>query len=313
MLTRFQLFVGLVWLSFGFALATAEAATRCQAIDLMPDFWRSLGDADAAALIRTTLITTHPDLYNENYVGVPTGAKWDELIARERKYVEAHRKEVNATESYLSAQVQPLMTEFQRRFADFKCDFPFYIAPSFGMMDGAAGFVNGRHEIIFAPDVIPRYHPLSQLKVLIDHETFHIYHHQATGVYGASVEAIPTTLEALWSEGLATFASWRMNPEVSLDIALLQPGIPEGAKPHLNEIAKDLLAHLDNKDESTYSHYFEAGRQPDGYPPRSGYYVGVLIAQALSAQHTLPQLAHLNGSALHTSVVAELERMSTSH
>ena len=36
-----------------------------------------------------------------------------------------------------------------------------------------------------------------------------------------------------------------MNPAVSLDAALLQPGIPEGAKPHLADISKDLLAHLD--------------------------------------------------------------------
>jgi hypothetical protein len=104
-------------------------------------------------------------------------------------------------------------------------------------------------------------------------------------VYGASAEAVPTTLEALWSEGLATFVSWRMNPGVSLDIALLQPGIPEGANPHLADIAKDLLAHLDDKDEATYRHYFVGGGQEPGYPPRAGYFVGTLVAQNLSALH----------------------------
>lgn len=33
-----------------------------------------------------------------------------------------------------------------------------------------------------------------------------------------------------------------MNPEVILDTALLQPGIPEAANPHLADIAKGLLA-----------------------------------------------------------------------
>ena len=56
-------------------------------------------------------------------------------------------------------------------------------------MDGSAATVNGQHRIIFAPDVIPRYHKLKELKVLIDHETFHIYHHQSTGVFGADEEA----------------------------------------------------------------------------------------------------------------------------
>jgi hypothetical protein len=177
-------------------------------------------------------------------------------------------------------------------------------------MDGSAATVNGQHRIIFAPDVIPRYHKLSDLKVLIDHETFHIYHHQATAVFGASDEAVPTTLEALWSEGLATFVSWRMNPDVSLDIALLQPNIPEGARPHLADIAKDLLAHLDEKDETTYLHYFVASRQPEGYPPRAGYYVGVLIAQDLSGRYTLQRLTHLKGAVLHEAIVAQLQKLA---
>jgi hypothetical protein len=276
----------------------------------MPAFWRSLAEGDAAAQLRTKVIDPHPELYNENYVSLPSGAKWDTRIASERAYVDAHRQEVDAAERCLSLHVPAFMTEFRRTFPDYKCDFTFFIAPSFGQMDGSAGLVNGQQLIIFAPDVIPRYHKLSDLKVLIDHETFHIYHHQATGVYGASAEAVPTTLEALWSEGLATFVSWRMNPGVSLDIALLQPGIPEGANPHLADIAKDLLAHLDDKDETTYQHYFVGGDQQPGYPPRAGYFVGTLIAQNLSARYTLPQLAHLNGAELRAMVVKTLEKLS---
>jgi hypothetical protein len=303
----------LMWLLCVCGITEAEAETGCKVVNLMPAFWRSLAKSDAAAQIRATLIVPYPDLYNDNYVNLPSGAKWDAAVARERTYIETHKEEVTAAESYLSAHVQPLMAQFQQTFPDYKCDFTFYIAPSFGQMDGSAGFVNGQHRIIFAPDVIPRYHQLSELKVLIDHETFHIYHHQATGVYGASAEAVPTILEALWGEGLATFVSWRMNPEVSLDTALLQPGIPEGAHPHVADIAKGLLAHLDDKDEPTYLHYFVAGKQPEGYPPRAGYFIGVLIAQDLSARYTLPQLARLNGPGLHASVTKALEKFVAAH
>jgi len=286
------------------------ARAGCKVVDLMPAFWRSLAEGDAAAQLRTQVIDPHPELYNENYVSLPSGAKWDTSIVTERAYVDTHRQEIIAAERYLSAHVPAFMAEFRRTFPDYRCDFTFFIAPSFGRMDGSAGLVNGQELIIFAPDVIPRYHKLSDLKVLIDHETFHIYHHQATGVYGASAEAVPTTLEALWTEGLATFVSWRMNPGVSLDIALLQPGIPEGANPHMADIAKDLLAHLDDKDETTYRHYFVGGGQPPGYPPRAGYFVGTLIAQQLSARYTLPQLAHLNGAELRAMVVKTLENLS---
>jgi hypothetical protein len=304
-------------LSAGFAcwwglcgVATAEAGTDCKVVDLMPVFWESLQSSDAAARLRATLVAPYPDLYNENYVNLPSGSKWDATVARARSYAEAHRKEVAAAESYLFERAQPLMAQFRQTFPDFRCDFTFYIAPSFGLMDGSAAFVNGQHRIIFAPDVIPRFHGLSELKVLIDHETFHIYHHQATGRYGASDQAVPTILEALWSEGLATFVSWRMNPGFGLDVALLQPGIAEGARPRRASIAKDLLVHLDDRDQTTFDRYFVSGRQLPGHPPRGGYYVGTLIAQELAARYTLPQLAHLNGSGLRALVAAALQKMA---
>jgi len=285
----------------------ASAATNCTVVDLMPAFWQALAGKDPAAQMHTAVIDSHPDLYNDNYVRLPTGAEWDKKLAHERSYAEAHGPEVTAAEQYLAANVPRYMQEFRQTFPDYRCDFTFYIAPSFGNMDGSATTVNGQHRIIFAPDVIPRLHKLSELKVLIDHETFHIYHHQASGVFGVDEKAIPTIEVALWSEGLATLVSWRMNPSVSLDVALLQSGIPEGARPHMPAIAAELLAHLGERDESTYARYFEGSKPRDGYPARSGYYVGVLIAQDLSKRYTLGQLAHLKGPVLHHAIVSELQ------
>jgi hypothetical protein len=298
----------LVWLLGWSTLVDAHA--DCDVINLMPAFWKSLDHSDAAAQMRTAVVEAHPDLYNENYVSLPPGPQWEKQIAREREYVQAHAQEVKAAADYLVARVPRYMHEFRDTFPDYRCDFKFYIAPSFGQLDGAAAFINGQHLIIFAPDVIPRMHPLSELKVLIDHETFHIYHHQATGVFGASAEAVPTILEALWAEGLATFVSWRMNPDVSLDVAMLQPGIPEGARPHLSHIAAELLEHLDEKDAMIYQRYFTVRHAPQGYPPRAGYYVGLLIAEDLSARYTLQQLAHLKEPELHQLVVTALKKIS---
>ena len=293
-------------------LVPASAATNCTVVDLMPAFWQALAGNDSAAQMRTAVIDPHPDIYNDKFVRLPTAAKWEDELAREKTYAEAHRAEVTAAEQYLATNVPRYMLAFRKTFPDYRCDFTFYIAPSFGHMDGAATAVSGEHRIIFAPDVIPRLHPLNELKVLIDHETFHVYHHQASGSFGLDEEAIPTLEVALWSEGLATFVSQRMNPGVSLDVALLQPGIPEGARPHLPAIATELLAHLEERDESTYTRYFEGGNPLAGYPPRAGYYVGFLIAEHLSKRYTLHQLAHLKGSALRSALVSELQQLQGS-
>jgi hypothetical protein len=310
---RFRLLRYSVAMSCLCGAASAGAATSCSIANLMPEFWKSIDTGDAAQQLRRNVIAPHADLYNENFVDLPSGQKWEQTVAREQVYIDAHRDTVSAAEVYLLVHAQPLMRQFQRTFPDYKCNFTFYIAPSFGQMDGSAAYINQRHLIIFAPDVIPRYHRLEEIKILVDHETFHIYHHQATGVFGASDQAVPTVLEAVWGEGLATFVSWRMNPQFDLDTALLQPGIPQGSAPHLQAIAHDLASHLDLRDEPTYLRYFVAGKQPDGYPPRAGYYVGALIAEDLSARYTLREMAHLNGAQLRALVAATLEKLETAH
>jgi predicted Zn-dependent protease DUF2268 len=304
-MTRVLVFASLVCLQ---VFATARAATTCSFVDLMPTFWRALAAADGAAQMRATMVDSLPDLYNELLITVPPGEDWASTFSSEKTYDDAHRAQVRAAERYLVTNTPKYMAQFKHAFPDYRCDFTFYIAPSFGNLDGSAAMVGGKYLIVFAPDFIPRIHALSDLKILIDHETFHVYHHQATGVFGAA-EQLPTIEEALWSEGLATFVSLHMNPGVSLDTALIQPGLPAAAQPHLQSMVAELRQHLGEKDEATYGRFFQGGNAPEGCPSRSGYYIGFLIAQDLSKRYSLQQLAHLKGTVLHEALVAELDRI----
>jgi uncharacterized protein YjaZ len=307
-MARLLLFVSISCLQ---VFAAAHAATACSFVDLMPAFWQALGAADAAAQMRTKVVDPHPDLYNELLITVPAREDWESTFSSEKTYDDAHRAEVAAAEQYLVANAPKYMAQFGHTFPDYRCDFTFYIAPSFGNLDGSAATVGGKYLIVFAPDFIPRIHALSDLKILIDHETFHVYHHQATGVFGAA-EQLPTIEEALWSEGLATFVSWRMNPRVSLDTALIQPGLAEAARPHLQSMVAELRQHLGEQHEATYGRFFQGGNAPEGCPSRAGYYIGFLIAQDLSKRYSLQQLARLKGDELHEAMVAELDRIGAS-
>ena len=115
MCTGLRLCLPLMWLLCFCGTTAAEAGTGCKVVNLMPAFWRSLAKSDASAQIRATLIVPYPDLYNDNYVNLPKGAKWDAAVARERTYVEAHREEVSAAESYLVAHARPLMARSSNR------------------------------------------------------------------------------------------------------------------------------------------------------------------------------------------------------
>jgi uncharacterized protein YjaZ len=102
-----------------------------------------------------------------------------------------------------------------------------------------------------------------------------------------------------------------MNPSITLDTALLQPGIADGTKSYLKVAATELLVHLQEKNESEYSRFFMGGKPRDVFPRRAGYYVGILIADDLSRRHNLSELTNLKGSALHDAIVSELESLKT--
>lgn len=119
-------------------LLPASAAANCIVVDLMPPFWQAMAGKDPAAQMHAAVIDPHQDLYNDNYVRLPTGAEWESKLAHEKTYVDAHRPEVTAAEGYLAVNVPRYMQEFRQTFPDYRCEFTFYIAPSFGLMDGSA-------------------------------------------------------------------------------------------------------------------------------------------------------------------------------
>ena len=119
-----------------FALgAVAGAADReCDVVNLMPPFWAAIDEPDAAARLRVSVMGPHPDLYNESYVALPLGERWANEVTRERTYVSANRAAIESVEAYLSGNVPRFMRDFGRQFPDYRCDYTFYIAPSYGRM-----------------------------------------------------------------------------------------------------------------------------------------------------------------------------------
>ena len=133
-------------------------------------------------------------------------------------------------------------------------------------------------------------------KVLIDHETFHVYHHQMTGVLGALEEAIPTIEVALWSEGLATLVSWRMNPGVSLYCAPAT-GHSGGRAAASFQDSGGVARSPEERNELTFSRNFQSGKQPEGYPPRSGIlHRSFDRPESVESCQTLRQLSRLEGA-----------------
>jgi hypothetical protein len=218
------------------------------------------------------------------------------------------------------AALQRALAETTERFAkalpDFRCDFVVHIAPTFGRMDGAGRVVGGQPALVLGPDVLASYQTPAQLPVFLAHELFHRYHFAAAG-FSDDLAERDVTWRTLWAEGLATYASARLNPERPLADALLLPrDLAERATPLLPTLARELGAKLDDIDPPTFARFFEGGdasAKARGWPDRSGYYLGYLVAERLGQRRTLPELAHLQGPALRREIGDALAALAAAH
>jgi hypothetical protein len=200
-------------------------ATRCRVVNLMPPFWRFWDAAkdqpQSAQLLQfdEMVVNEHPEVYRESVLGVGSNGPGPRIAAFLRgapANIAGMRKLSDSLESDL-----PLyLSDFQKTFPDFACQNSIYFLVSLGAFDGGVRPVNGYPALLFGVDVIARVHPQDELGALFDHELFHMYHRQITGMGGGRGDPL---YRALWEEGLATYVSGVLNPRVSESAILGRP------------------------------------------------------------------------------------------
>lgn len=290
-----------------FALARAG----CQVVDLMSGYEATLTSGGTIERYRATLTRQHPDIYNRDYVNALLGADFTDGEAKSLAWARDHLAEVEASRRLILAEAPARLERFGQLFPAFRCDFPFYVAPSFGHLDGSAAVYRGKPLMVFAPDTIPRLHEPPVVRVLIDHEIFHVYQAQVSrGAFGSFATGVPKTYQSLWSEGMAVYASWQANPSASLDDALLSPDLRAQAEPNVPALAAALRDHLDDNDPAFFARYFTGGSRPPQGPPRSGYYLGLLVVRWLAMRYPLTVLAAMDDAKVHVLVRQALDALA---
>lgn len=191
-------------------------------------------------------------------------------------------------ETFASAQAS-----FLKEFPDFRCETFVAFGPSLFHFDGHVyESPDGEARLLFGVDLISMIHTGPSIPAFFHHELFHIYQSEVLGAAEPSENDAPVWW-ALWKEGLATYVSHRMNPELSLQETLWFPAdLAEKAAGQRAELARRLLADLEGG-EDRYALYFQAGTAPDGLPPRSGYYMGYLLAKEVGEGRPLADLARM--------------------
>jgi hypothetical protein len=305
------------------ALPASADEGQCAYEDLMPEFFElkarteSLSAKARARLFAKEFAAAHREYYAPEVFGdlnrLPAQAvrlfdadNWPR-IAGYPPLTEERMHETGTAVGGLFARAQ---RRFMAEFPDFRCDTFVAFGPSLFSFDGRTyRGDDGRARLLFGMDMIALFHTAEDMPGFFQHELFHLYQSQVLGP-----DEPPDTLVwwALWNEGLATYVSHELNPELSpAQIFWFPRDLDAQVERDLAHWAVLLLDDLDETGGTPYERWFTAG-SADGPPRRAGYYLGYLLAQDLARGRSLPELARLPPEEVRRNAQRFLERKSVS-
>lgn len=215
-------------------------------------------------------------------------------------------------EQTLERSIPSITASFASSFPKFRPEsVVIYLTPGMGSFDGMTQDVGDHHGLLLGVDSIAAENP--PLGVLVDHETFHIYHHDVNPTF------FPTKSEndlyqygiyrQVWAEGLATFVSQQLNDGTSDATALFSKNLAALPRAQVQQLACFVQQRFDSRSASDATLLFDGGQHPPDLPVRGGYLVGFLIAQDLGSSHSLAELADMNGNALEDALRSRVQTL----
>ncbi len=297
---------------------------QCAYEDLMPEF---LAFSDRSARLApekrgkafaTEFAAAHPEYYAEEVFGDRSEratqaallfdqARWP-VIPGYAPLTDERFRQMGLTVGELFAQAQK---RFLSEFPDFRCDTFVAFGPSLFSFDGRTyRGADGRARLLFGVELIALFHTAEDMPGFFQHELFHLYQSQVLGP-----QEPPDALVwwALWNEGLATYVSHQLNPELTLAQIFWYPqDLDVQVERNLPRLAALFLEDFDATGAESYSRWFDAVSSADGLPPRAGYYLGYLLAQELGRGRLLSDLARMPPDEVRLNAKRFLETKSVS-
>jgi hypothetical protein len=296
----------------GVAQEAAGAVRADGVIDLMPGFWRVMDatphgtPAERARRIAEDYLAPNGAVFEAAGLGKITPTRIERWLAQVEPLLPAVRKLDGGIDAIWRANMQV----FRKAFPAFDPRIsPTYFMPSFFSFDAHLEPHDGVLPLFVGLDGIVHYHGAdANLAVLLSHELFHCEHAQRSP--SVALEDPERIYKILWAEGLATYVSERMNPKASrLDVLLDGKRLDEQGDAFVHTWAKALSDCLDSTAPADQERFFSAG-YAGAWPPRGGYFVGLIIARRLGRTRSLAELAALPAPQVRTLLATELARLA---
>ncbi|MBM3620422.1 MAG: hypothetical protein FJX20_07005 [Alphaproteobacteria bacterium] len=300
MLARRTLLGGAVALS----MTRPGFAQRSGVADLMPRFWPVYDSARHEPVeARAKAIVVG---YFQPTLDVQQGAGIGRVdLARWLAIFDPVADEVRRLSTAFPGIWREQVERFGRQLPDATSDAPVTIMLSFLNFDARVRLWGNRLALFVGLDGVVHIHGRgADLAVLLDHESFHLYHHQVNP--SLILPGGDTIWLGIWKEGLAVYACGVLDPGRSrLQILLGDRELAAITPDLLRKIARELPPVLAATDGQTRARYLSYGYRGD-IPARSGYALGLAIVERVARGRGLGELARIPAPEIETLVRSEI-------
>lgn len=291
------------------SMARPAFSQRSGAIDLMPSFWPvyDVGRNEAVEARAHALIAG----YFQPHIAIQQGAGIGRVdLVRWLAIFDPIADEVRRLSTAFPQIWGEQVERFRRHLPDAASDAPVTILLSFLYFDARVRLWRDHLALFVGLDGVVHVHGRgADLGILLDHECFHLYHHQVNP--SLILPGGDTIWLGIWKEGLAVHACGVLNPGISRQRMLLGDRDLAAVTPELlRRIARELPPVLNATDGQTRARYLSYGYRGD-IPARSGYALGLAIVERVARGRGLGELARIPAPEIETLVRAEVAAIAS--
>ncbi len=317
------------------APVSAPPALSFDLVDALPAFFSYFERYERAPLdervegFLSEVVGKHPAVYAANVLGLAGPDPKSALIGRLREWlpgIGARVPAMRAIHARFVEDAKAAVSRFRQVLPSFGWRGTCWLFASIDGMNGGVREVGGESSLVFGVDVIAKPGSSMPLPVLFAHELFHLHHAAQQPDPGEEQRIV----DALWFEGLATYASTLIVPGTTDTQALPISHVQKPDAPVLDDPARrvdlaqmpvelrrslgaELSAALESADRDRYADFFLGRASPrlGERPVRSGYWFGLMVARSLGKTRSLEELAKADMRELRPAIASELSRLIT--
>lgn len=296
----------------------ADADTAAGAVrDLMPEFWRFYdagaggGTPERAGSLASSFFLANAGVYAAAGFGAkaPYGAVTQARLADWLQAFDPLAADARRVSEMLPDAWRAHEGRFRTAFPAYRADAPACLLVSVFAFDVDARPRRGREPLFVGVDGVAKAMGETQdLNALLDQAAFRLFQLQANPQLWPASRPEPLWVR-LWREGLAAYVGKSLNPAAPPPDASA-PSEPDALAPgELRPVAGQALAALETTDAAEAQRILEAGREGD-IPARSGYVLGLRLAERAGRSLSLDQLARLPAQKVHRFMRQELSQIA---